>query len=330
MSEILSQSEIDALLNNINSGEIDTNSIIEKIETEKVKLYDFSRPNIFAKDHLRTLNMIHDNYGKAISDVLTRYLRSPFQVDLISLEVLTYKDFSNSIPMPSILSIIDMQPLSGSIVLEIPPTIAYVIIDRVLGGFSDPSEKIKEFTEIELSILKGILEQLTDAMKEPWENVADIHPSLERIETNPQIAQVTSQTEMVILATYKSSVENVEDLINICIPHVVIDPIMPNLSTKQWFDQSKENNAMDNDTSAIRDRIINTDMEIRVELGKNTISLGELTNLQAGDVIPLGKNINSSLGLYIGDSLKFAGKPGIRNSKYSVEISEIIKNDRQV
>lgn len=330
MSEILSQSEIDTLLNGINEREIDTNSFIEEIETEIIKLYDFSRPNIFGKDHLRTLNMIHDNYGKAISEVLTRYLRSPFQVDLISLEVLTYKDFSNSIPMPSVLSIIDMQPLNGSMVLALPPTIAYVIIDRVLGGFIDPSEKIKEFTEIELSILKGILEQLADAMKEPWENVADLHPSLERIETNPQIAQVTSQTEMVILATYKSSIENVEDLINICIPHVVIDPIMDNLSTKQWFDQSKENSAKENDRSAIKDRIMNTGIEVRAELGKNTISLGDLTNLQAGDVIPLGKNTSSNLELYIGDSLKFTGKPGIRNSKYSVEISEIIKNDRQV
>lgn len=328
MSDILSQTEIDALLKDLSSGEIVPEQIIN--EKKRINKYDFSRPNIFAKDHIRTLNMIHDNYGKIISEVLTRYLRSQFQADLISLEVLTYKDFSNSIPTPSILSIIGLKPLIGSIILAIPPTIAYVIIDRVMGGFCDPLEKIKAFTDIEISILRGILEQLTEAMREPWVNVADINPVLEGIETNPQIAQITSQTEMIILATYKATIDNVEDLINICIPHVVIDPIMPNLSTKLWFDQSKENRIKDDDVKAVKEKILNAKLELTAELGRSTITLGDITNLQAGDVIPLGQNINTCLELYLGDILKFKGKPGIRNSKYSIEVLEIIKEGRQV
>src|SRR6056297_1138405 len=118
MSDVLSQNEIDALLNELNSGEIDINEIDS--EEEEVKKYDFKRPSKFAKDHIRTLNIIHDNYGKALSNLLTRYLRTPFNMELITIEVLTYRDFNNSISNPSVLSIVDMQPLNGSVVLEIP------------------------------------------------------------------------------------------------------------------------------------------------------------------------------------------------------------------
>ena len=325
MSETLSQTEIDALLNDAKSGGKDSNSSKKELESKKIRQYDFSKPNIFGRDQLRMLNIIHDDYGNSVSGFLTRYLKTPFQVDLVNIEVLTYKAFSDSLSTPSVLSIIELTPLKGSIVLDLPPTISTVIIDSVLGGLSDPSDQIDEFTEIELSILRGILEQLTEALKEPWGNITAIQPSLERMETNPQMIQLASPGDAVILATYKSSVNDVDDFIKICIPYQVIEPIAANLSTKQWSDQSNENGTLENDKDAIKNKIMNTKTEVRVELGKNIITLGELTNLQAGDVISLGKSINSNLELYIGDSIKFRGKPGIQNSKYSVEISEIIK-----
>jgi flagellar motor switch protein FliM len=330
MSETLSQTEIDALLNDAKSGEKDSPSSKEELESKKIRHYDFSKPNIFGRDQLKMLNMIHDDYGNSISGFLTRYLHTPFLVDLVNLEVLTYKDFINSLSTPSVLSIIDLKPLKGSMVLDLPPAISTVIIDSVLGGLSDPSDQINEFTEIELSILRGIVEQLTEAIKESWGNITTIQPSLERMETNPQMIQIASPVDTVILATYKSSVNEVDDFMKICIPHQVIEPIADNLSTKKWPDQGNENTTLENDKDAIKNKIMSMKTEVRVELGKNTITLGELTNLQAGDVISLGKNINSNLELYIGDSIKFRGKPGIQNSKYSIEISEIIKNNRQV
>ena len=118
----------------------------------------------------------------------------------------------------------------------------------------------------------------------------------------------------------------------LCIPHSLIEPIAANLGTKQWPDKDNEDNTHESGKDALKKKIMNTGIEVRAELGKNTITLGDLTNLQAGDVISLGKNINSKLDVYIGDSLKFTGKPGIRTSKYSIEISKIIKNknNRQV
>ncbi|MDW7669525.1 MAG: flagellar motor switch protein FliM [Bacillota bacterium] len=327
MSDVLSQSEIDALLNELNSGEIDIDEI--ENEKDKVKKYDFKRPSKFAKDHIRTLNIIHDNYGKALSNLLTRYLRAPFNMELITIEVLTYRDFSNSISNPSVLSIIDMKPLNGSIVLEIPPTIAYAIIDRVLGGYTDSNEKIKDFTEIEISIMENIIMDMLEAMKEPWENIIKLNPVLDRIETNPQIAQITSQTDMVILITYKAEIDDMDNFINICIPDLVIDPIVPKLSTKLWFSKDESKHYEEQDTAGIKHKIMDTEVPIKTILGKTKIPFDDIANLQVGDVITLDNNLNEKMKVYIDKDLKYLGNPGVSNKRYSIKISDIVDKENK-
>lgn len=325
MSDVLSQSEIDALLNELNSGELD----IDEIENEKnsIKKYDFKRPSKFAKDHIRTLNIIHDNYGKALSNLLTRYLRAPFNMELITIEVLTYRDFSNSISNPSILSIVEMNPLNGSIVLEIPPTIAYAIIDRVLGGYTDSNEKVKDFTDIEISIMENIIEDMLKAMKEPWENIIKLDPVLDRIETNPQIAQITSQTDMVILITYKAEIDDMENFINICIPDLVIDPIVPKLSTKLWFSKDDSKHYEEQDVTNIKNRIMETDVPIRTVLGKTTVPFDDIANIQVGDIISLDKNLNDKMEVHVGKDIKYLGNPGVKNKKYSIKITDVVDKE---
>lgn len=327
MSDILSQSEIDALLNELNSGEID----IDEISSEKkVKKYDFKRPSKFAKDHIRTLNIIHDNYGKALSTLLTRYLRAPFDMELITIELLSYRDFSNSISNPSILSIIEMKPLNGSIVLEIPPTIASVIIDRVLGGYADSNEKIKDFTDIEISIMENIIVDMLEAMKEPWANIIALDPVLDRIETNPQIAQITSQTDMVILITYKAEIDDMDNFIHICIPDLVIDPIVSKLSTQLWFSKNDTKHYEEHDTSDIKNKILETEVPVKTILGKTKVPFDDIANLQVGDIITLDKNIRDKMAVIVGKDTKYLGNPGVRNKKYSVKITDIVDKERKL
>src|SRR6056297_1276082 len=328
MSDVLSQSEIDALLNELNYGEIDIDEI--ENEKDKVKKYDFKRPSKFAKDHIRTLNIIHDNYGKALSNLLTRYLRTPFNMELITIEVLTYRDFNNSISNPSVLSIVDMKPLNGSVVLEIPPTIAYAMIDRVLGGYTDSNEKIKDFTEIETSIMENIIVDMLEAMKEPWENIIKLEPFLDRIETNPQIAQITSQTDMVILITYKAEIDDMDNFINICIPDLVIDPIVSKLSTKLWFSKDESKNYEEHDTSNIKNKILETDVPIKTILGKTKIPFDDIANLQVGDIISLDKNLKEKMHVYIDKDLKYLGNPGISNKKYSIKVTDIVDKEKKL
>lgn len=333
MSDRLSQAELDALVDEMKSGANKDRLKMEKTESARIRQYDFSKPNIFGRDQMRMLNMIHDEYGSDVSGFLSRHLRSPFKVELVEIEAMTYREFTNSLSVPSVLSVINVPPLKGSMILDFPPRISSVIIDSALGGFGDSDEEVSEFTEIEISIIQGILEQLTGMLKKPWDKVVDLSPSLDRVETDPQMVQLASLSDIMILASYKSSINNVNDFIRICIPHQIIDPIAASLGTRQWHDHDGVDGTKENDKVALMKKIINTEVEVRAELGKNTITLGDLTSLQAGDVISLGKNINSSLEVYVGDSLKFKGKPGISNSRYSIEVTEIArktKNNRQV
>ena len=324
MSEVLSQNEIDALLSALNSGEISVHEMKEEKEERKVREYNFKIPNKFAKDHTRTLQIMHENYSRLLQTYLSGYLRALVQIEVISVDQLTYNEFSNSMPNPSILGIVDFLPLNGSIIVEITPSISFAMIERVLGGNGQAFERARGFTEIELSLLERIMSQLITFFKDPWKNVIDLKPRLKKMETNPQFAQIMSPNETVALITLNTKVGSIEGMIHICIPHLVIEPIISKLSTKFWFSGlTKE--ITTSEIKVIEKKIHTTLLPIRVLLGTNDITVRDFLELQVGDVIPLNTSINDELPLYVGNELKFYGKPGLKKNKVSVKITKLQK-----
>ena len=168
---------------------------------KKVKEYDFARPSKFSKEHLRTMEMIFEHYGRLLSTNLPVYLRKNVQVEVVNSEAVTYSEFSNALSNPVLLGIVNFAPLKGNIILEMASNLGYAIVDRMLGGRGDPMDKVREFSEIELLIIERIMIVCVNLLREPWENVADIHPRLERIETNSQYAQIISPSEMIAIVT---------------------------------------------------------------------------------------------------------------------------------
>lgn len=326
MGDILSQNEIDELLKALNTGEIDVQQMQSTTQEKKIRSHDFRRPSKFAKDQLKTLNMIHDNYARLVTNFLTGYLRTLVQVDVISVEPLAYNDFSNSISNPAILAIMDFSPLTGSIVFEIAPHIAYALVDRILGGKGVTMERMREFTEIELAIIERIVIQMMNLLREPWENVISIRPRLERIETNAQFAQIISPNEMVALITLSARVGDVEGMINICIPHIVVEPIVSKLSTRFWF-SSIEKEASREAKQGIEKGIENTEVPVRAILGKTTISVNEFLELQTGDVLQLESSVNEDLEVLVGELLKFRAKPGVRKNKVALKVTQVVKKE---
>jgi len=326
VGDILSQNEIDELLKALNTGEINVLDIQTSNKEKKIRTHDFRRPSKFAKDHLKTLNIIHDNYARLVTNFLTGYLRTLVQVDVVTVETLAYSDFSNSIPDPAILAVVDFSPLSGSIVFELSPAIAYALIDRILGGKGSSVDKIRGFTEIELAIIERIINQILNLMREPWENVIAIRPRLERIETNPQFAQIISPNEMVVLVTLSAHVGDVEGMINICIPHLVVEPIVSKLSTKFWFATTKKE-ITEETKKSIENRIERTPVTIKAILGKTTITVNDFLGLQPGDVLPLNTNVNGNLEVMVGNITKFRAKPGVLRNKVALKITEVINKE---
>ncbi len=324
MPDILSQSEIDLLLNSIGDETPAARqpSIVpeEPKKSTVVKEYNFARPPKFNKEQLRTLEIIFDNYARHVSSYLTGFLRSSTTIEVSSAEQLTYKEFSNSLPSPVILSIFEMLPLKGSIILELSAGIGYSIIDRILGGQGLGLQRLRDFSEIEKVLIRRVVGNMLNYLIEPWENVADIKPRLEKIETNSQFAQIISPNEMVALVSLKIKIGGVEGFMNFCIPFIVLENVMDRLNTRFWFTSTQEEESL-NYKDAMGEDIERTKLTVRSVLGKTYISVNDFIDLQVGDVITLDSYVNSDMTILVGDKPKFYGKPGIVKRKNSVLIT---------
>ncbi|MGI5850680.1 MAG: flagellar motor switch protein FliM [Clostridiales bacterium] len=323
MAEILSQNEIDELLNALNSGELDALQMNSEAEDRKIKSYDFRRPDKFAKDQLRTMQVIYENYSRLIASYLSGILRSFCQVDVTSVEPQTYYEFINSLPDPAVLGIFRFRPLAGSAIIEVSPDITYAIIDKMLGGTGELVDLRRDFTDIELSLIQRIITELVSIMNEPWVNVMGSNFRLERIETNPQFAQIISPNETIAIITMNISIGEIDGLLNVCIPFMVIEPIIDQLSTKYWFTSSLEGERSDAQSELLARQIKDSDVDLTAKLGYSKITIREFIGLQTGDVIKLDTRTSDGVSLVIGEREKFLGVIGTKNNNYAVKITGI-------
>lgn len=325
MADILSQSEIDELLAALSSGEVDVKEIEEEKKDKKIRKYDFRRPDKFAKDQLRTLEIIHENFGRLLNNFLSGYLRTFVEVNVMSVQSFIYSEFSDSIANPAILGIVDFAPFEGEIIVDISSEIAFCIIERVLGGLSKagPNES-RTLTEIEMTLIKNVLLKVISLLREPWDNIVELNPRLKNIETNSQFAQIVSPSESIALITFNIKVGDNEGMINICIPHFVIEPILPNLSSRLWFASSNKRAVKGSELSVIAKGIANSRVTMTAELGKSRLSVSELMNLQKGDIILLGQKVNEPLDVKVENRLKFKAKPGLKKKNIAIQIVEIV------
>ncbi len=323
MGDVLSQNEIDSLLKALNEGELDVDEMKDTPD-KPVKNYDFARPSKFSKEHLRTLEIIFEHYGRLLSTNLPVYLRKSVQVEVMDSEAVTYSEFSNALSNPVLLGIVDMEPLNGNIIVAVASKLGYSMVDRMLGGVLDKS---RDFSEIELLILERILIVCIELLSEPWQNVVEIHPRLERIETNSQFAQIISPNEMIAIVTVNIRIGDVEGLMNICLPFITLEPVMDKLNTKFWYSSIKKSDEMEY-TEAIQGLISRAPVPIKAYLGKSTVSVHDFTNLQIGDIIRLDSKVDKELDIYVGNIRKFTALPGASGSQYAVRITSVIGEEQ--
>ena len=328
MSDILSQNEIDQLLSALTSGSVDADELKEEETKKKVRVYDFRRPNKFSKDQIHTLRVIYENYARALGTYLSAQLRLPIQVEVLSVEQTTYEEFVRSIPNPTILNVFSLYPLEGNAILEINPNLGFAMLDRLLGGLGNVPEKIRPLTEIEQTVVERVGQRMLDYMQEPWGSIIEIEPSLERVETNPQFTQLVSPSEIMIIISLETKMGNLISMMNMCIPFIVLEPIVDKLSVHFYY-ASSSSQALPENVDAIRYRLDNTYVPVKILLGRTVITVKDLLGLSVGDVIPLNKNINEELEVIIGQRTKFLGKPGTFGNKYSVQVSQIIKEGNE-
>lgn len=324
MSEVLSQNEIDALLKAISTGEVDAEEIKEEKQEKKIRNYDFKSPKKLAKDQLRTLQIIHENFSRVLNTFLSGYLRSYIHTEVLTVEELSYYEYSNSIVNPAVLSVVNFEPLTGQVVLEISPSIAFTFIDRILGGMGKNFDEKRSFTEIETTLIRKLMKQVLDLMIDPWENVIELQPKLDKIETNSQFVQIVSPNETVALVTLSLRVGETEGMMNICIPHIVIEPILDKLSTKFWFSNISKS-ITDGDRNLLKKRVEQSKVTVAAIMGSTTITVKEFLDLQIGDVIMLDNLVNQEIEISVGQQSKYYGIPGTSKNKLAVKVTRVEK-----
>ncbi len=329
MTEVLSQDEIDQLLTAISTGDMDSEDTHQVTDRKNIKIYDFKRPDKFSKEQIRTVSIMHETFARLTTTSLSAQLRSLVHVHVASVDQLTYEEFIRSIPSPTALAVINMDPLKGSAILEIDPAITFTIIDRLFGGTGEGSKVNRELSEIEQSVMESIIVRILGNMREAWSQVIDLRPRLGQIETNPQFAQIVPPTEMVVLVTLETKVEDVEGMMNFCIPYLTIEPIISKLSAQYWYSSVRRGATTEN-LNILRERLSSIGVTMVAEVGSMNLPVRDVLSLVPGDIIRLhNTKVSDTMTLKIGNRPKFECRPGVVGSQVAVQITKKIEDIQQ-
>ncbi|MED3982809.1 flagellar motor switch protein FliM [Peribacillus simplex] len=321
---ILSQNEIDALLSAISTGEMDADDFKKEEVEKRVKVYDFKRALRFSKDQIRSLTRIHENFARLLTTYFSAQLRTYVQISVASADQIPYEEFIRSIPKMTIMNVFEVPPLDGRIILEVNPNIAYSMMDRVLGGRGISVNKVDSLTEIETKIMSNLFEKAFGNLQEAWGTIVEIEPVMTEFEVNPQFLQLVSPNDTVVVISLNTHIGETSGMINVCIPHVVLEPIIPKLSAHYWMENSQKEKIPE-EIMILEKRIRNADLPIISELGSTDITIQDFLLLDVGDVIDLNKAIDEPLTITIGGIPKYSGQPGKVGKKHAIQILDILK-----
>ena len=321
--DILSQHEIDALLSALSTGEMSAEEMKKEDETRKVKVYDFKRALRFSKDQIRSLTRIHENFARLLTTYFSAQLRTYVQINVASVDQIPFEEFIRSIPNMTLLNIFEVPPLEGNIIMEVNPNVAYSMLDRLMGGVGDGPGKVDNMTEIETKILTNLFERSFDNLREAWSGIIEIDPFLSEVEVNPQFLQMISPNETVVVISFNIVIGESSGMINICIPHVVLEPIVPNLSVRYWMQTNKKEPTPEQSV-VLEKRLKKATLPITTELGHGAMSIEDFLYLQVGDVISLDRKIDDPLLVKVGDIPKFTAQPGHLRNRMAVQIIDIL------
>jgi len=328
MADILSQEEIDALLDVVDDeGDVTLEGEEENLfSNRQITLYDFKRPNRVSKEQLRAFRGIHDKMARSISSQISSIMRSIVEIQLHSVDQMTYGEFLMSLPNPTSFNVFSMKPLEGNGVLEINPSIAFPMLDRILGGKGEPFEVNREFSDIELSLFETILRVMMATLREAWGPVTELYPQIESKESSPNVVQIVAQNEIVVMVVMEIIIGHSSGMMNICYPVIALEPILPKLASRDL---------MLNETSSKKSRnqelqvlLGGAHVNVDVNLGYAELSLHELLEIEEGDILRLNLPANDVVSVSVDGKERFVAQMGLRRFRKSVQITEVIDTEK--
>src|SRR6188768_666603 len=278
MPDVLEQSEVDALLAAVDSGQVKEESASriftrsKRLGDVEVRGYDFKRPERVSKDQMRALEALHEGFGRNFGAALSGYLRTIIEVNVAHIEQLTYSEFIHSLPNPTCFNLLKADQLDGQLCLELSPLIVYPVIDRLLGGSNaDLFIPQRPLTQIEQRLVQRITDRATHFLSEAWTNLTPVTFSVQDFESNPQLVQIVPPNETVVVVGFELKMGNRAGTMSLCIPYNVIEPIMGTLAAQNWFSYQKKSGQDDSSRKLTRN-VYNASVEMRVFLARTSIS----------------------------------------------------------
>ena len=328
MSDVLDQSEVDALLSAIDGGQVqqqasDLATVMGPSGPRQVnvRVYDFKRPERVSKDQMRALHGLHEGFARNFGAALSGYLRTIIEVSVGNIEQLTYSEFIHSLPNPTCFNLLKAEQLDGQLCLEISPLIVYPIIDRLLGGSNaDLFIPQRPLTQIEQRLVSRITDRATHHLSEAWTNLTPVTFSVHDYESNPQLVQIVPPNETVVVIGFELKMGNRSGMMNLCIPYNVIEPVMGVLAAQSWFTYHRKG-AQDDHQRKLSKNVRNARVEVRAFLAQTTIRVSDLLALQVGDVITTEKEAGQEVLILVEGKPKFCARPGQFRGSRAVQIT---------
>lgn len=321
--DVLSQSEIDALLNALSTGEVKIEELKDNQKQVEHKRYDFRRPNKYSKEQLRTMQMLHSVFARLLSSFLTGYLRNNIQFEVASVDQLTYEDFIRSTPTPTVLTVFSLNPLQGMAILQMDPVFLFPMIDLYFGGSGEAPKTVRELTDIELSVVRKLSLKVLENLAMAWKDIVQVEPVIESIETNPYLHQIFSFNEVVALITLTTQInDNARGFINLCLPFPLLEPLVAQLAHHRRFGP-KASGAEIQEEKMLQYWLGFPVIEMTVVTGQAQITINDFLHLQEGDVLLLDRKVDQDMDLYVGDYLKFKVQAGTLGNQLAVQITAL-------
>lgn len=328
MNQVLSQNEVDALLAAVSDGEVKTNNGPSNSPADSnVVVYDLTSQDRIIRGRMPQLDVIYEKFMRAFRISLSSALRKIATLNHASTDFLKFGEFINTLPIPTCISVLRFNGLRGSVLFIVESKLAYALVDSFLGGVDRTYTKIegKEFTAIELSIVRKVVELAMTDMENAWASVIKIDPSFVRTEVNPQFVGIVPPTDVVVVSTFDVELENANGTVTMVIPYATIEPIKQKLST--GFQVEQDNTDKKLWTSILESQVLETDVNLKVDLGVADINLGDLLELQVGDVIPLNQDATGELSVEVEGQKKLKCFYGVSRGNTAIQVTRVIKNE---
>ncbi len=286
------------------------------------KLYNFRRPDKFSKEHLRGLQDIHREFARQLEMNLTAYLSLPIEIDVVSVDQLTYDEFTHSMPESIAIGLLELTPLPNQVLLGINFEILSSIVDRMLGGVGICADMSHEMTDIEESLAKQFIKRTVNTLETSWAHVVPVKGTVDALATNYQNVQVASPGEIVALITFEIQIASKYfGLMSLCYPYPVLENILGHLSTQRIF-HTKGIVATTEERQKMIEKLNTSNIHISVLFGTTDITAQDFLDLKVGDVIRLDNKITDDLIVKINGEKKFFACPGTLKDKVCVKINE--------